>query len=120
MTLSLCSGSSVILLLIFKSMLLESIKTFFITHSCSSGSQKPWCQDSYLGYLPKYTYNFKIQKFVFLFSHYSYLHNAIKSLPGEGHGNLLQCSCLETPHGQRSLAGYSPWGHKESDTTEAT
>ena len=22
--------------------------------------------------------------------------------------------------GQRSLAGYSPWGHKESDTTEAT
>ena len=23
-------------------------------------------------------------------------------------------------HGQRSLAGYSPWGHKESDTTETT
>ena len=23
-------------------------------------------------------------------------------------------------HGQRSLAGHSPWGHKESDTTEAT
>ena len=23
-------------------------------------------------------------------------------------------------HGQRSLAGYSPWGHKESDTTEGT
>ena len=22
------------------------------------------------------------------------------------------------PHGQRSPAGYSPWGHKESDTTE--
>ena len=22
-------------------------------------------------------------------------------------------------HGQRSLADYSPWGHKESDTTEA-
>ena len=21
-------------------------------------------------------------------------------------------------HGQRSLAGYSPWGHRESDTTE--
>ena len=21
-------------------------------------------------------------------------------------------------HGQRSVAGYSPWGHKESDTTE--
>ena len=23
-------------------------------------------------------------------------------------------------HGQRSLAGYSPWGHKESDMTEHT
>ena len=30
--------------------------------------------------------------------------------PGEGHGNPLQYSCLENPHGQRSLAGYSPWG----------
>ena len=28
-------------------------------------------------------------------------------------------SCLENPHGQRSLAGDSPWGHTESDTTEA-
>ena len=23
-------------------------------------------------------------------------------------------------HGQRNLVGYSPWGHEESDTTEAT
>ena len=23
-------------------------------------------------------------------------------------------------HRQRSLAGYHPWGHKESDTTETT
>ena len=38
--------------------------------------------------------------------------------PGGGHGNPLQCSCLENPHGQRSLAGLSPWGHRESDTTE--
>ena len=38
--------------------------------------------------------------------------------PGGGHGNPLQYSCLENPHGQRSLAGCSPWGHKESDTTE--
>ena len=38
--------------------------------------------------------------------------------PGVGHGNSLQYSCLENPHGQRSLAGYSPWGHKESDTAE--
>ena len=38
--------------------------------------------------------------------------------PGGGHDNPLQHSCLENPHGQRSLAGYSPWGHKELDTTE--
>ena len=38
--------------------------------------------------------------------------------PGGGNGNPLQYSCLENPHGQRSLAGCSPWGHKESDTTE--
>ena len=37
---------------------------------------------------------------------------------GGGHGNPLQYSSLENPHGQRSLAGYSPWGHKESDMTE--
>ena len=30
--------------------------------------------------------------------------------PGGGHGNPLQYSCLENPHGQRSLAGCSPWG----------
>ena len=38
--------------------------------------------------------------------------------PGGGLGNPLQHSCLENPHGQRSLAGYNPWGHKESDKTE--
>ena len=38
--------------------------------------------------------------------------------PGEGNGNPLQYSCLENPHGQRSLVGYSPWGRKESDMTE--
>ena len=46
------------------------------------------------------------------------------STPGLGrysggrHGNPLQYSWLENSHGWRSLAGYSPWGHKESDTTE--
>ena len=38
--------------------------------------------------------------------------------PGGGHGNPLQYSCLENSHGQRSLAGCSPWGRKESDTIE--
>ena len=31
---------------------------------------------------------------------------------GGGHGNPLQYSCLENSHGQRSLEGYSPWGHR--------
>ena len=39
-------------------------------------------------------------------------------LPRGGHGNPLQYSCLKNPHGQRSLAGYSPCGHKELDTME--
>ena len=39
---------------------------------------------------------------------------------GGGHGNPLRYSCLENPHGWRSLVGYSPWGHKESDVTEVT
>ena len=34
------------------------------------------------------------------------------------HGNPRQYSCLENLHGQRSLAGYSPRGQKELDTTE--
>ena len=34
---------------------------------------------------------------------------------GGGHDNPFQYSCLENPHRQRSLAGYRPWGHKESD-----
>ena len=32
--------------------------------------------------------------------------------PRGGHGNPLQYSCLENPHGQGSLAGYSPWGRR--------
>ena len=32
----------------------------------------------------------------------------------------IQCSCLENPHGQRSLVGYSPWDCKESDMIELT
>ena len=45
-------------------------------------------------------------------------------IPGLGrsprgrYGNPLQYSCLGNPHGQRSLVGYSPWGHKELATTE--
>ena len=42
---------------------------------------------------------------------YLYIHR-------EGNGTPLQYSGLENPHGWRSLVGYSPWGHEESDATE--
>ena len=38
--------------------------------------------------------------------------------PGEGHGSPLQYSFLENPHAHKSLVGYSPLGHKASDTTK--
>ena len=39
--------------------------------------------------------------------------------PGEGSGNPFQDSCLENPMDRGAWwATYSPWGHKESDTTE--
>ena len=42
-------------------------------------------------------------------------------LPGNPSGNgypFYHSFLLGEFHGQRSLAGYSPWGLKESDTTE--
>ena len=42
----------------------------------------------------------------------------LERFPGEGNGNPLQNSCLEKSPGQRSLAGNSPWSHKESDMTK--
>ena len=38
--------------------------------------------------------------------------------PGEENGNPLQYSCPENPMDGGALVGYSPWGHKELDTTE--
>ena len=32
--------------------------------------------------------------------------------PGQKKRQTTQYSCLETPYGQRSLAGYSPWGRR--------
>ena len=43
----------------------------------------------------------------------------VRSLGQEDHGNSLQYSYLENPHGQRSLAGYSPWDCKQLEVTEA-
>ena len=39
----------------------------------------------------------------------------LRTSPGKGHGNPLQYSCLENPHGQRVLTGHNV---AESDMTE--
>ena len=44
---------------------------------------------------------------------------ALGRSPG-GQSNPFQYSSLGESYGQRSLAGYSPQGHTESDMTEAT
>ena len=38
--------------------------------------------------------------------------------PEGGHGNPLHYSCLENPHGKRSLVGYSTWDSKELKMTK--
>ena len=43
--------------------------------------------------------------------------SGLERSPGGRHGSPFQYSCLENPHGQRSLAGYSPCGHKEPADT---
>ena len=40
--------------------------------------------------------------------------------PGEGEWVPTPVFLHGESHGERSLAGYSPWSHKESDTTEVT
>ena len=42
----------------------------------------------------------------------------LERFPGDGNDNLLQYFCLKNPMDRGALAGYSPWGHKESDTTQ--
>ena len=40
--------------------------------------------------------------------------------PRGGHGNPLQYSCLENPMDRGAWRALTPWGVKESDTSEAT
>ena len=40
--------------------------------------------------------------------------------PGGGHGKPTPVLLPGGSHEQKSLAGYSPWGHKELDRTEVT
>ena len=42
----------------------------------------------------------------------------IKKVPGRRKWQPTPVFWPEKSHGQRSLAGYGPWGHKELDVTE--
>ena len=42
----------------------------------------------------------------------------LRRSPGEGNGLHTLVFLPGEFHGQRSLASYTPWGHKELDTTE--
>ena len=44
----------------------------------------------------------------------------VRKIPWRKRWQPTQVFLPGKPHGQRSLAGYSPWGCKESDTTEHT
>ena len=43
----------------------------------------------------------------------------VRKIPGGGHDNPLQYSCLENPV-NREAVGHSLWSHKDSDRTEVT
>ena len=45
----------------------------------------------------------------------------VKNLPAMQETQIRSLDQEDSPgefHGQRSLAGYNPWGHKESNATE--
>ena len=42
----------------------------------------------------------------------------VGKIPCKRAGQLTPVFLPGESHGQRNLAGYSPWGHKESDKTE--
>ena len=67
----------------------------FLGFPCSSADKESTCNAGDLGSIP-----------------------GLGRASGERHGNPLQYSWLESPRGQGSLVGYSPWSRKESDRTE--
>ena len=42
----------------------------------------------------------------------------VRKIPGRKNGYPLQYSCLGSSIDRGAWTGYSPWGHKDSDTTE--
>ena len=69
--------------------------TVFLDFPCGSAGKESTCNAEDLGSIP-----------------------GLGRSPGGGRGNPLQYSWLENLHEQNKLVGYSPWGRKESDTTE--
>ena len=45
-------------------------------------------------------------------------HPWVRKIPGRREWQPIPLFLPGASHGQRNLGGYSPWGHKESDTTE--
>ena len=80
------------------------------THSCTFAWKIPWTEEpgrlQSMGLLESDT----TERLHFHFS---------LSCIGEGNGNPLQCSCLETPRDGKP-GGLPSMGRTESDTTEAT
>ena len=72
-----------------------AIYEYFMVISGGSDDKESTCNSGDLGFIP----------------------GLVRS-PGGVHGNPFQYSCLQNPHSQRSLAGYNPWGRKESDTAD--
>ena len=51
---------------------------------------------------------------------FTYIHTSMATFSWERAWQPIPIFLSGESHGQRSLAGYSPKGHKELDTTEAT
>ena len=80
-------------------------------HTLILEAQPPCCEQRSMG----------IRRSHFAASQHQFVLCRSEPSSAEGLGNPVQYSCLENPiHGQRSLAGYSPQGPTESDTTEVT
>ena len=98
---------------------------------CVKTSLRLWRDFSILSSEIKVSIYFTIW-FLMVWSGASHVALVVKNLPANagdmrGVGKVpcrricaLQFSCPESPHGQRSLGGYSPQGCTESDSTKAT
>ena len=86
------------LLLVLISIVIFLCRCHFSYHflsTCGSDSKKSACNAGDLGLIPE-----------------------LGRSPGEENGNPPQYSVPGESHGQRSLASYSPWGHKELEIIE--